>query len=195
MITTQDIKRLRDQTGAGVLDCRDALNECHGDFGGALDALREKGALASEKRADRVASHGHIATYSHHGLIGVLVELRCETDFVAKNAGFKELAREIALQVAAGDPRWVSRDDVPPEAVDEIASDERAAAIEAGKPEQIVERIVSGKVERFYRDACLLEQTSIRDEKSTVSGLIQDKLVAFGERIYVSRFVRFAIES
>ena len=195
MITTQDIKRLRDQTGAGILDCRDALTECRGDFGSALDALREKGALASEKRADRVASHGYIANYSHHGLIGVLVELRCETDFVAKNAGFRELAREIALQVAAGDPRWVSRDDVPPEAVDEIASAERAAAIEAGKPEQIVERIVSGKVERFYRDTCLLEQTSIRDEKSTVSGLIQDKLVAFGERIYVSRFVRFAIES
>lgn len=194
MVTTPDIKKLRERTGAGILDCRDALTACSGDFDKALGMLREKGVLASEKRADRLASHGYIATYNHHGLIGVLVELRCETDFVSLNRAFRELAHEVALQVAARNPQWVSRADVPANAIEQFAAAERAAAIEAGKPEQIVERIVSGKVERFYRDNCLLEQTSIRDDKSTVGGLIQDKLVAFGERIYVSRFTRFAIE-
>lgn len=195
MITISDIKRLRTQTGAGVLDCREALTASGGDFDTALAALREKGAKAMEKRADRVASHGYVATYSHHGLIGVLVELRCETDFVANTTAFRELAHEIALQVAAQDPRWVSRDDVPADCIARLVADERAAAVAAGKPESIVERIVAGKLERFYGDNCLLEQTSIRDEKSTIEGLIQDRLVALGERIYVARFARFAIEA
>ncbi|MHB8868068.1 MAG: elongation factor Ts [Thermoleophilia bacterium] len=195
MITTNEIKRLREQTGAGVLDCREALREADGDFDLALAALRARGAQAMEKRADRVAAHGYVATYSHHGLIGVLVELRCETDFVANTAAFRDLAHEIALQVAATDPRWVSREDVPAEAVEQLAADERTAAVAAGKLESIVERIVTGKVERFYRDTCLLEQPSIRDEKSTINELIQDKLVALGERIYVARFARFAIEA
>jgi elongation factor Ts len=148
-----------------------------------------------EKRADRVAAHGYVATYSHRGLIGVLVELKCETDFVANTTAFRELAHEIALQVAAQDPKWVSRDDAPGDTILQLAADERAAAVSAGKPESIVERIVAGKLEHFYRDNCLLEQTSIRDEKSTIGGLIQDKLVALGERIYVARFARFAIDA
>lgn len=195
MVTTNEIKRLREQTGAGVLDCREALREADGDFDAALAALREKGARAMEKRADRVAAHGYVATYSHNGLIGVLVELRCETDFVANTAAFRDLAREIALQVAATDPRWVAREDVPAEIVAQLADDERTAAVAAGKTEAIVERIVTGKIERFYRDTCLLEQPSIRDEKSTINQLIQDKLVALGERIYVGRIARFAIEA
>jgi len=194
MITTSAIKRLRDQTGAGVLDCREALTTTKGDFDLALEVLREKGALVGKKRADREAAYGHIGTYSHNGLIGSLVELKCETDFVAGTPSFQELAHELALQVAACKPRWVSREDVPPEAVEEVVARERAIAVKAGKPEHVVERIVSGKLERFYRDSCLLEQTSIRDEKSTVGGLISDKVVALDERIYVRRFVRFAIE-
>ncbi len=195
MVTTHEIKRLREQTGAGVLDCREALRKADGDFDAALAALREKGARAMEKREDRVAAHGYIATYSHNGLIGVLVELKCETDFVANTKAFRELAHEIALQVAATDPRCISRDDVPAEMIEQLAADERAAAVAAGKSEAIVEHMVAAKIERFYRDHCLLEQPSIRDEKSTINGLIQDKLVALGERIYVARIARFAIEA
>ena len=195
MISTNDIKRLRDKTGAGILDCREALRRCDGDSDKALEILREKGAELIEKRADKEAAHGYVTTYSHHGLIGVMVELRCETDFVSGNQGFRELAHEIALQVAAGSPRWVCRDEVPADVVEQIAVDERARATKAGKPDRILEQIVAGKVDRFYRDNCLLEQPSIRDDKTTVNALIQDKLVAFGERIYVNQFARFAIES
>lgn len=195
MISTNDIKRLRDKTGAGVLDCREALRRCDGDLDKALEILREKGAEVIEKRADREAAHGYVATYSHNGLIGAMVELRCETDFVSGNQGFRDLAHEIALQVAASSPHWVRREEVPADVVEEIMAEERIRATEAGKPDRVVEQIVAGKVERFYRDSCLLEQPSIRDDKTTVNGLIQDKLVAFGERIYVNRFARFAIES
>jgi elongation factor Ts len=193
VISTQDIKRLREKTGAGVLDCREALITAKSDFGRALEALRARGALASEKRADRVANEGYIATYSHDGRIGVLVELRCETDFVSKNQGFRDLAREIALQVAAQGPRWVSRDDVPDSTMEQVIAEERAAATAKGKNEQITERIIAGKIERFYRDNCLLDQPHIRDDKETIGGLIQDKLVAYGEKILVHRFVRYEI--
>jgi len=194
MITTTDIKRLREQTGAGILDCREALRESGGDLDKALELLREKGARVIEKRAEREAAHGYVATYSHQGRIGAMVELRCETDFVSKNQRFRNLAHELALQVAATSPQWVSRKDVPAEVVEQVALDERTNAERAGKPDRIVEQIVAGRLERFYRDNCLLEQTSIRDEKSTVAGLIQDKLVAFNERIYVKQFARFVIE-
>jgi len=195
MISTNDIKRLRERTGAGVLDCREALRSCDGDVDRALEILREKGAEVLEQRAEREAAQGYVATYSHHGLVGVVVELRCETDFVSENQGFKDLAHEIALQVAATSPRWVCREDVPADVAEQIAADERDKATKAGKPEPIVQKIVAGKLERFYRDNCLLEQASIRDDKSTVNGLIQDKVVAFGERIYVNRFARLAIDS
>ena len=193
MITTNDIKLLREKTGAGVLDCREALATSNGDFDRALEALREKSVLVTEKRADRAANEGYVATYDHGGRIGVLVDLRCETDFVSANRGFRELAREIALQVAAQNPRWISRDEVPAAAIEELVAEERSIALAQGKSEQIAERIVSGKVERLYRDTCLLEQPYIRDDKETIGGLIQDKIVAFGEKIFVKRFVRFDI--
>ena len=194
MIGTNDIKRLREKTGAGVLDCRDALTRCDGDFSKAVEVLREKGAAVMEKRAEREAAHGYIAVYSHSGLIGSMVELRCETDFVSGNQTFRDLAHEIALQVAAASPQWVAADEVPADIVEQLVADERAAAESLGKPEHIVEQITKGKLAKFYQQVCLLEQLSIRDDASTVGGLIQDKTLAFGERIYVHQFARFAIQ-
>lgn len=194
MISTNDIKQLREKTGAGVLDCRDALTLSDGDFGKAVEILREKGAAVMEKRAEREAVHGFITVYSHSGLIGSMVELRCETDFVSGNRAFRDLAHEIALQVAATSPQWVAADQVPADIVEKFVADERAAAESLGKPEHIVEKIIGGKLAKFYQQVCLLEQPSIRDETSTVGGLIQDKALAFGERIYVHRFARFAIQ-
>lgn len=194
MIGTNDIKRLREKTGAGVLDCRDALTLSEGDFGKAVEILREKGAAVMEKRAEREAVHGYIAVYSHSGLIGSMVELRCETDFVSGNRAFRDLAHEIALQVTATSPQWVAIDHVPAEVIEEFVAGERAGAESLDKPAHIVEKITRGKLAKFYQQVCLLEQPSIRDETSTVGGLIQDKALAFGERIYVHRFVRFAIQ-
>jgi elongation factor Ts len=193
VITTQDIKQLRDKTGAGVLDCREALIDSEGDFARALKALRAKGAVVTEKRAERETNEGYVAAYDHAGRVGVLVEMRCETDFVSENRGFRELAHEIALQVAAQQPRWISRDDVPAEVVDRLVAEERTAAVDMGKNEQITERIVTGKMERFYRDNCLLEQQHIRNDEETIDDLIQDKIVAFGEKLLVYRFVRFEL--
>ncbi len=194
MISTNDIKRLREKTGAGVLDCRDALTLSDGDFSKAVEILREKGAAVMEKRAEREAVHGYIAVYSHSGLIGSMVELRCETDFVSGNRAFRDLAHEIALQVAATSPEWVAADQVPADVIEKFVSDQRVAAESLGKPEHIVDKITRGKLAKFYQQVCLLEQPSIRDETSTVGGLIQDKALAFGERIYVHRFARFAIQ-
>lgn len=193
MITTQDIKALRDKTGAGVLDCRAALTAAGGDFERALDALREKGAEVSEKRAHREAAEGYVEAYNHAGRVGVLVELRCETDFVAENRGFRELAHELALQIAAQAPRWISREKVPAETIEELLTEEREHALRAGKPAEIVERIVAGKLERFYRENCLLEQVYIRNDKETMGDLVNDRIVAFDERIVVHRFERFVL--
>lgn len=193
MITTHDIKQLREKTGAGVLDCRQALTESEGDFDGALRALRSKGALVAEKRAERATDEGYVATYEHAGRIGVVVEMRCETDFVSKNQGFRRLAHEIALQVAAQRPRWTSRDDVPSEVIQGLAAEERAVAAEMGKSPRIVERIVAGKVDRFLRENCLLEQPYIRNDEETIGDLLQEKIVAFDEKLSVRRFVRIEL--
>ena len=193
MITTQDIKQLRDKTGAGILVCREALIDSEGDLQRALKVLRAKGALVTEKRADREANEGYVATYDHAGRVGVVVEMRCETDFVSENRGFRELAHEIALQVAAQKPRWISRDDVPTEVIDRLVAEESATAVEMGKNEQITERIVTGKVERFYRDNCLLEQRYIRNDQETIDDLVQDNIVAFDEKLFVRRFVRLEL--
>ena len=190
MVSTHDIKRLRDKTGAGILDCREALVRSEGDLDRALAALREKGARVAEKRAERPAQHGYVATYGHAGRIGAIVELRCETDFVSGNRGFRELAHEIALQVAAQEPRWVNRADVPTEVIDGVVAEETARAAEMGKTPQIAERIVAGKVERFYRDNCLLDQPYIRNDSETIADLVNDKTVAFNEKIFIHRFVR-----
>lgn len=191
MTTVQEIKKLREKTGAGVLDCREALTDSKGDFDCALKALRAKGATVTERRAGRATDGGFLATYDHAGRVGVLVEMRCETDFVSKSRGFRELAHEIALQIAAQKPRWVSRDEVPAEVIDGLVAQESADAAASGKNEQITQRIVAGKIERFYRDNCLLEQPHIRNSQETIGDLVQDKIVAFNEKLLVQRFVRF----
>jgi elongation factor Ts len=190
VVTTHDIKQLRERTGVGVLECREALREAEGDPDRALKALRAMGAMVTEKRADRTTDEGYVATYEHGGRIGVVVELRCETDFVSENRRFRELAHEVALQVAAQNPRWISRDDVPAELTQKLAAEERAVAAEAGKSSSIVERIVAGKLERFYRDNCLLEQPYIRNDEETIDDLVQESIVAFDEKLFVHRFVR-----
>lgn len=194
MISTNDIKQLREKTGAGVLDCRDALTRCEGDADKALELLRQKGAALLEKRAEREAAHGYVAVYTHAGAVGSMVELRCETDFVSANQAFRDLAHELALQVAATSPQYISRADVPQTEVTRRAEAGRAAVASMEKPEPIVHKIVEGRLAKFYSATCLLEQASIRDETRTVQGLIQEKALAFGERIHVERFARFAID-
>jgi elongation factor Ts len=191
--TVQEIKKLRDKTGAGVLDCREALTNCEGDYDRALKVLRAKGAAVTEKRAGRAADEGFLATYDHAGRVGVLVEMRCETDFVSESRGFRELAHEVALQVAAQKPRWISRDEVPTEVIKGLIAEESANAAALGKSEQITERIVAGKIERFYRDNCLLEQPYIRNDQETIGDLVQDKIVAFNEKLFVHRFMRYEL--
>ncbi|SRR5579875_2560270 len=191
-ITPELIKTLREKTGAGVMDCKKALAETQGDLEKAVIWLREKGIAQAAKRASRVASEGAIGAYIHTGgKLGVLVEVNCETDFVAKTPEFQTLVREIAMQVAAANPRYVSREQVPAE----ILQREREiyAAQAAGKPPAVVEKIVEGRLEKFLREICLVEQGYMRDPARTVKDLLAEYAAKFGEKIEVRRFVRFQL--
>jgi elongation factor Ts len=192
-ISAGDVKRLREQTGSGFMDCKRALEEAKGDFEEAKAVLRKKGISVATKRADRAASEGAVAAYIHGGgRIGVLVEINCETDFVARTEGFQELAKNIAMQVAASKPRWVTRDDVPEEALER----ERQILIEQakgeGKPDHIAEKI-EGRMKKFYTEFCLVDQPYIRDESMTVQDLINDLAGQVGEKVVVRRFTRYAL--
>jgi elongation factor Ts len=193
-ISPADVKKLREQTGCGFMDCKQALQEADGNFEEAKDILRKKGIAVAAKRADRAASEGAVISYIHgDGRIGVLLELNCETDFVARTEGFRGLAKELAMQVAAAKPKWVSKDEVS-EA--DIAR-ERSVLIEQakaeGKPENIAEKMVEGRMRKFYQEFCLLEQEYIRDESKRVQDLVDDLVSQCGERVIVRRFVRFAL--
>ncbi len=193
-ITTAMVKELRQATGAGVLDCRKALEECEGDFDKAVAYLREKGLAEAAKKADRAASEGVIETYSHHGnRVGVMLELNCETDFVARTEEFQALAHDLALHIAFAAPRYISRDQVPPEVVEAERKIYRAQALEEGKPEHIVDRIVEGKLEKFYKTVCLLEQPFVKDEDRTVEDILKDHTARLGENIVVRRFARYEL--
>jgi len=193
-ISTQQIKELRAATGAGILDCRKALEQADGDFNKALDFLREKGLAKAAKRASREASEGVIELYSHgNGRVGVMVELNCETDFVARSEAFRKLAHEIALQIAAMSPQYVSEDDIPAEVLEHEREIARKQALEEGKPEHILDRIVEGRIKKFKEEACLLRQTYIRDDKRTIQDLINEGIVAMGENVIVRRFARWAL--
>ncbi len=186
------VKELRDKTGAGVMDCKKALAEAKGDLDKAVIWLREKGIAQAAKRAGRVATEGSIGSYIHAGgKLGVLVEVNCESDFVAKTPEFQTLVKEIAMQIAAANPRCVRREELAPE----IIGQERQiyASQAAGKPEQVVNRIVDGKLEKFYREVCLLEQSWVRDPNRTVSDLLGEYVAKLGEKIDVRRFVRFQL--
>ena len=193
-ITVDMVKELRQRTGAGVLDCRNALEQEDGDFEKAVKLLRKKGLAIAAKKADREANEGLVEAYVHAGgKLGVLVELNCETDFVARTDDFRELAHDVALQVAAASPLYLSPEDVPAEVVEREQQREREEAGE-DKPDEVVERILEGKLKKYHQEVCLLEQPFIRDEGMTVRDLITDKIAKLGENIKVRRFVRFELE-
>jgi len=193
-ITTEMIKELRAATNAGVLDCRKALTEADGDFQKAVDFLREKGLATAAKRADRVASNGTVELYSHgNGRVGVMVEVNCETDFVARSEPFRKFAHEIALQIAAAAPRYIRPEEIPAEELAHETEIARARAREEGKPENMLDRIAEGRVEKFKDEVCLLRQLHIRDEKTPIEKLLLDQVASIGENIVIRRFVRWEL--
>jgi elongation factor Ts len=188
------VKELRQATGAGVLDCKKALEASNGDFDKAVEYLREKGLAAAAKRAERAANDGLIGIYVHHGSrVAAMVELNCETDFVAQTQEFQTLAHDLAMQVTAAQPQYISREDVPPEVIEAEKQTYRAQMDGQNKPEHILDRIIEGKLEKFYRDTCILEQPFIKDEDSTVEDLIKSIIAKTGENIVLRRFVRYEI--
>lgn len=188
------VKELRQVTGAGVLDCRKALEVSAGDFESAVAALREKGLAEAAKRTGREASDGRVEAYVHPGnRIAVLLELNCETDFVARTDDFKTLAHDLALHIAFAAPRYLTREQVPGEVVERERSDYRAQAVEAGKPEHIVDRIIEGRLEKFFQQACLMEQPFVKDEEKTIQELITDAIAKLGENVVMRRFVRYQL--
>ena len=188
------IKELREATGAGILDCRTALEATQGNLEAAAALLQEKGLAAAAIRADRETHNGVLDLYSHgEGRVGVMVEVNCETDFVARTMEFRTFAHEIALQVAAASPRWIRREDVPEEVIDEERRSAQKLAAEEGKPEAIIERIVEGRLEKYYEENCLLDQGYIRDEDRTVSEVLQEMIAKTGENIGIRRFERWSV--
>lgn len=193
-ITTEMIKNLRAATSAPMLDCRKALQEADGDFNKAVDWLREKGMATAAKRADRDASNGVVEMYSHGGgRVGVMVEVNCETDFVARSEKFRALAHEVALQIAAGAPKYVKAEDIPAAELEHEANIARARAKEEGKPENVLEKIVDGRVEKFKDEVCLMRQTYIRDENLNIEKLVLQNIAAIGESVVVRRFQRWEL--
>jgi|SRR5581483_6622785 len=188
------VKELREKTGAGLLDCQKALGEAEGDVEKAVRLLRERGLAKAAKKATRAATDGSIGAYIHPGgKIGVLIEVNCETDFVAKTAEFQQLVKDLAMQVAAAAPRWVSRDEVPAGEIESEREIYRVQARQSGKPEKVIDRIVEGQVERFYKDTCLLEQPFIKQSDRTVEEIVKEAVVRFGVNVAVRRFARFQL--
>ncbi|HEY0020526.1 MAG TPA: translation elongation factor Ts [Longimicrobium sp.] len=193
-ISAQAVKELRERTGAGMMECKSALTEAGGDMEAAIDLLRARGAAKAAKRAEREAREGAIGSYIHMGgKIGVLVEVNCETDFVARNDAFQSLVREIAMHVAAANPVAIRREDFPAEMVERERAVYREQMRESGKPEQIWDKIVDGKIEKFYADQALLEQPFVKNPDQTVGQLITEVSAKTGEKIDVRRFTRFAL--
>lgn len=193
-ITMQQVKELRQETGAGVLDCKEALEANNGDFEKAVAYLREKGAAAAAKRSDREADEGVIGSYIHAGSkVGALIEVNCETDFVARTDDFQALAHDLAMQVVAAKPLYLTPEDVPAEVLEKEKEIVRAEMQGSGKPDAIIERIVEGKLKKFYEETCLMEQAFIKDTALTVRELVQDKNAKLGENIVVRRFARLEI--
>ena len=193
-VTTEDIKNLREATGAGILDCRTALQETGNNFKEAVDFLREKGLAAAAKRAGREASEGYIELYSHgDGRVGVMVEINCETDFVGRSAEFRKLAHEVALQIAASSPLFISEDDIPAEALEREKKIAAARAKEDGKPDNIIPKIIEGYLKKFKDQSVLLRQAYIRDESLTIQDLINENVASMGENIIIRRFTRYAL--
>ena len=192
MFTAQDVSKLRASTGAGMMDCKKALTETNGNFDEAIKYLREKGMAAAAKKADRIAAEGVVGSYIHiGGKIGVLVEVNCETDFVAKSDAFQNLVKDIAMQIAAAKPLYVTEAEVPTEALDAEKEILKAQALNEGKPEAVVEKMVEGRIKKYYKDVCLLDQDFVKDSSKTVSQVINEAILSIGEKISVRRFTRY----
>jgi elongation factor Ts len=193
-VTAQMVKELREKTGLGMMDCKKALSESAGDLEAAVDYLRKKGALKAAKREGRATSEGRIGSYIHmNGKIGVLVELNCESDFVAKTDQYAELVKDLCMHVAASSPRWISSEDVPEEVLAKEKDIYMTQAKEAGKPEKMLEKIAEGKLNKFFSEVCLLNQPFVKDPDKTVDQLIKEKIGQLGENITIGRFVRFQL--
>lgn len=193
-ITAADVAKLRAQTGAGMLDCKKALEETNGDFEAAVDVLRKRGATKAAKRAEKVAAEGIVISYIHGaGRIGVLLELNCETDFVARTDAFKALATDIAMHVAAAAPKFLTRAEVGPEVLEREKAVYRDQLVAEGKPAEMIEKILEGKMSRFFGEICLMEQTFIKDEEKTIEQLLNAKVGEIGEKISIRRFTRYEL--
>jgi len=193
-ITIEQIKQLREETGAGVLDCRKVLEQANGDFARAVEILREKGLAKAAKRADRETFEGVLDLYTHgNGQVGVMVEINSETDFVARSQAFRTFAHEVALQIAAAAPRYIRPEDIPAEVLENEKQKARVRALEEGKAENVIDRIVEGRLAKFLDEVCLLRQIYIRDENLTIEKLLHQNIAAIGENIVIRRFVRWEV--
>jgi elongation factor Ts len=193
-ITTEMIKKLRESTGAGILDCRKALEQANGDYDKAVDFLREKGLALAAKRSSRAASEGVVELYSHgNGRVGVMVEVNCETDFVSRSENFRKFAHEVALQIAASAPQYIKEEDIPADVLERETAVGTARAREEGKPENVIPRIVEGFIKKFKDETVLMRQAYIRDESITIQDLYNQTLVAVGENLVIRRFQRWQL--
>ncbi|RIX51795.1 translation elongation factor Ts [Paenibacillus nanensis] len=193
-VSAAAVKELRERTGAGMLDCKKALDETGGDIDKAIALLREKGLAAAANKAGRIATEGVVESYIHAGgRIGVLVEVNCETDFVAKTDQFREFARDIAMQIAAANPKFVRREEVPADELEKEKEILKNQALNEGKPEKIVEKMVEGRISKYYEEYCLMEQSFIKDPDKTISELLNEKISKIGENISIRRFVRYEL--
>ncbi|VAX31621.1 Translation elongation factor Ts [hydrothermal vent metagenome] len=192
-VTADMVKRLREQTGAGMMDCKKALSESNGDFDKAIDVLRKKGLAAAEKRAGRKASEGLILSYIHMDKIGVLVEVNCETDFVARTDDFRQFVKDVAMHIAAANPRYLSREDIPQDVIEREKSIYREQTKD--RPEHVVEKIAEGKLEKFYAENCLLDQVFVKDpdQKKKIRDIVTEMVSKFGENIIIRRFTRYQL--
>ncbi|HZG84368.1 translation elongation factor Ts [Paenibacillus sp.] len=193
-VTAALVKELREKTGAGMMDCKKALEEANGDLTKASEILREKGLAAAKNKAGRIATEGLVESYIHAGgRIGVLVEVNCETDFVAKTDSFREFVKDVAMQIAAASPKYVTREEVPQEELEKEKEILRAQALNEGKPAHIVDKMVEGRMSKYYEEFCLLEQTFVKDPEKTIQTLVNEKIATIGENISIRRFVRFEL--
>jgi elongation factor Ts len=192
-VSASMVKELREKTGAGMMDCKKALGESGGDFAKAEEWLRKKGISRAEGKASRVAAEGMIGTYVHGGRIGVIVEVNCETDFVARNTDFQDLVKDVAMQVAAANPKYVRREEVPTEQLEKEKEIQRALLKQQGKPEAMWDKILVGKVEKYFEQVCLVDQLWVKDDKKKVGEMITERAAKIGEKVAVRRFVRFEV--
>ena len=191
MITAEQVRELRELTGAGMMECKRVLEETNGDKEKASELLRERGVVKAAKKAGRIAAEGLVEAYIHNGKYGVLVEVNIETDFAAKNPEFREFVKDIAMQIAATKPEYVKREEVPAEVIEKEKEIIKAQALNEGKPEAAIEKIVTGRIDKFFAETCLLEQDFIKDPDKTVQQVLTEKIANIGENITIRRFVRF----